>query len=103
MNILQVRTNVARLPKSVVSRMRQELAPFGRIFKKRDRIRERSHAQEKIVTVRRFEIVTFVFFMQHIVLPLREYVEETEILTEKKSAVVIDIVTHEPIRNRRLR
>ena len=41
--------------------------------------------------------------MQRVVGALREVIEEAEILREEECAIVMQIVAHKPIRNRRLR
>ena len=103
-DILEMRPNVAGLPKRVVGRMRQKLSPLRHASFQQELIRvgQRPHAQEKIVAVRRLEVEGLGVFMQRVFGPLREVMEEPEVLRQEKRAVVIEVVPHEPIRDRRL-
>src|SRR3954463_16818228 len=98
-----MRTNIAGLPEFIVRRMRKEFMPFRSVFEEGNGVGERAHAEKKIVTVRRFEIVPLGVFMEGIIGALGEHVEEAEILGKKKRAIVMDVIAHEPIGNRRLR
>src|SRR3954469_16579764 len=79
-NIFQVRANVSCLPIGVVSRVRKKLIPFGGPAFQEElvRIGERTHAQEKIVSIRCFEIERFVLLVQRVLKLLSEEIKESE-------------------------
>ena len=97
-NILKVRSNVASLPESIVSRMSKELGPFGRatLQQKLVRVRQRPHPEEKIISIGRFVIEWFGFLVQWVLSSLGEGIKEAEILRQKESAIVVQVVANEP-------
>src|SRR5207237_7192743 len=97
--------NVSRLPKAVVSGMGQKLIPLrGAAFQKeRIRIGQRPHAEEEVIAIGRFEVEVLQLLVQRIFGLLREPVKESEVLRQKKRAIVVDVITHEPVGDGRLR
>ena len=104
-DILQVRPDVPGLPVRVVSRVGEELIPDGRpAFEvNRIRVRKRPHPQVEVVAVGRPEVETLQLFVQGVINLLGEPVEEVEVLRQEEGAVVVDVIAHEPVRDRRLR
>ena len=104
-DVLEMRADVAGLPVGVVGGVRQELDPFGRTSLEQHLvgIRQRPHAQEEVVAVGRLEVEGLQLLVQRIVRTLREGVEEAEVLRQEECAVVMDVVAHEPVRDRCLR
>src|SRR6266852_2861361 len=100
-NILQVRADVACLPKCVIGLVLQELVPLGNapLEKQLIRVRQRSDAEEEIVTVWCFEVERSGALMEGVFEPLSEIVKKTKVLGEEKSAVVMNVITDKPIRD----
>src|ERR1041385_8624070 len=81
-NVLEMRTDVARLPVGIISGMLQKLCPFGRtaFHEHGIRIGEWAHAQKKLVTVRRSIREWLRVLVQRVFALLGKGIEEAEIL-----------------------
>ena len=104
-HVLEMRPDVPRLPPGVVGGMLKKLVPdgCGTLEILAVRVGQRAHAQEELVTVLGAVEKVLHLLVQRIPQLLIHPVEEAKVLSEEEGAVVMDVVAHEPVRNRRLR